>query len=198
MDFIEQIRWRPQIGDPSFTGWLTVVAYGLAAFTAFAAARRGGRALGLAGGSRGMWLLVATLLSFLCLNKQLDLQSLLTDIGRIFAWRQGWYEERREYQKWFVLGVLAVSIVTTISLFFMYRQFWLKHFLLSFGLAFLITFIVIRAISFHHFDTILKSSVGGVKMNGFLELSGIGLIWLTAAMDYFNPKRAPKPPYQSP
>jgi hypothetical protein len=198
MDFIEQIRWRPQIGDPSFMGWLTVVAYGLAAFTAFAAARRGGRAVGLAGGSRAMWLLVATLLCFLCLNKQLDLQSLLTDIGRIFAWRQGWYEERREYQKWFVLGVLAVSFLTTTLLFFIYRQFWLKHFLLSFGLAFLLTFIVVRAISFHHVDTILKYSVGGVKMNWFLELSGIGLVWLAAAMDYYHPKRASKAPYQSP
>ena len=198
MDFIEQIRWRPQIGDPSFMGWLTVVAYGIAAFTAFAAARRGGRALGLTNGSRGMWLIVATLLSFLCLNKQLDLQSLLTDIGRIFAWQQGWYQERREYQKWFVLAVLAVSFLTTILLFFIYSQFWLKHFLLSFGLAFLLTFIVVRAISFHHVDTMLKSSIGGVKMNWFLELSGIGLVWLAAAMDYYNPKRASKPHHQSP
>lgn len=198
MDFIEQIRWRPQIGDPSFMGWLTVVVYGLAAFTAFAAARRGGRALGLASGSRGMWLMVGLLLSLLCLNKQLDLQSLMTDIGRVFAWQQGWYEDRRAYQKWFVLGILGVSLVSTVSLFFIYRQFWLKHLLLFCGLAFLLTFIVIRAISFHHFDEILKSSVGGVKINWFLELTGIGLIWIAAAMDYFNPKRVPTSPHQRP
>lgn len=179
-------------------GWLTVVVYALAAFTAFAAARRGGRAVGLASGSRGMWLMVATLLSFLCLNKQLDLQSLLTDIGRIFAWQQGWYQERREYQKGFVFGVLAISLLTTVLLFFIYRQFWLKHFLLSSGLAFLLTFIVVRAISFHHIDTILKSSIGGVKINWFLELSGIALVWMAAALDYYSPKRATKSHHQSP
>jgi hypothetical protein len=198
MDFIEQIRWRPQIGDPSFMGWLTVFVYALAAFTAFAAARRGGCAVGLANGSRPMWLMVATLLAFLCINKQLDLQSLLTDIGRIFAWQQGWYQERREYQKWFVLGALAVSLLTTVLLFFIYRQFWLKHFLLSSGLAFLLTFIVVRAISFHHVDTILKSFIGGVKMNWALELFGIGLVWIAAAIDCYNPQRAAKPGHQRP
>jgi hypothetical protein len=32
-----------------------------------------------------------------------------------------------------------------------------------------------------------------VKMNWFLELSGIGMIWLAALLEYRNPKRAPKP-----
>lgn len=179
-------------------GWLTVVAYGLAALTVFAAARRGKPALGVASGSRSMWLLVGTLLSLLCLNKQLDLQSLLTDVGRVFAWQQGWYENRREYQKLFIIGVLAVSASTSVTIFVIYRQFWLKHFLLAIGLAFLLTFIVVRAISFHHFDQILKSSIGGVKMNWFLELSGIGLVWVSAALDCFYPKCATKPHHQSP
>jgi hypothetical protein len=198
MDFIEQIRWRPEIGDPSLMGWLTVVAYGLAAVTAFAAAWRSSPAPAPSRGTRTMWLLVATLLCLFCVNKQLDLQSLLTDIGRVFAWRQGWYEERREYQKGFVLGVVALSMLLSVSLFLRYRQFWLKHFLLSFGLAFLLTFIVIRAISFHHFDEVLKHSISGVKMNWFLELSGIGLVWLAAAIDCYKSKSPSTASHQSP
>ena len=108
MDFIQQIRWRPEIGDP--------IPHGLAdggrlrgSPPSPPGSPRAGPAAppGLAGGSRGMWLLVTLLMALLCLNKQLDLQSLFTDIGRVISWKQGWYEERREFQKWFVLGVLG-------------------------------------------------------------------------------------------
>ena len=193
---IHQFRWRPEIGDPSLMGWLTVAAYGLAAFTAWLAARRAGRAPGLTRGSRGLWLLVAAMMTLLCLNKQLDLQSLFTDIGRVLSRNQGWYKDRREFQKWFVLGVLAVSFLTTVFVVFRYSGFWKKHVLLVSGMAFLLTFIVVRAISFHHFDVLLKTRLWGMKMNWFLELTGIALIWLAAFLDYRNPKRADKPPWK--
>jgi hypothetical protein len=189
MDFIHQLWWRPKIGDPTFMGWLTVVAYGLAAFTAWLAARRAGRAPGLAAGSRSMWLLVAMLMAALCINKQLDLQSLFTAIGRVISKNQGWYEERREFQKWFVLGALGVSFLLTVLFIIRFRGFWKSHFLLASGLVFLLTFIVVRAISFHHVDMLLKHEVSGVRMNWFLELTGIGLIWLAAIWDWRNPRR---------
>ena len=72
----------------------------------------------------------------LCINKQLDLQSLFTDIGRVIAWKQGWYQERREFQKWFVLGVLATSLLATAFLVFRFRGFWKSHFLLAPGWCF--------------------------------------------------------------
>ena len=196
MDFIQHIRWRPGIGDPSFMGWLTVLAYGAAAFTAMLAARRAGRAPGTMRGSRGMWLLVAAFMTLLCLNKQLDLQSLVTDIGRVISYEQGWYKERREFQKWIVLGILGVSSVLSLVMAVRYRDFWRKHFLLAVGLAFLITFIVVRAVSFHHVEVFLSGKIGGVKMNWFLELTGIALIWLAAFMDYGSPKHATKRPWK--
>lgn len=193
MDFLHQFRWRPEIGDPSLMGWLTVAAYAGAAFTAWLAARRAGRAPGTIGGSRLTWSLVTALMALLCLNKQLDLQSLFTDIGRVLSYHQGWYHERREVQKWFVLGVLGTSFLSTGVMLICFRHFWKKHFLLSTGLVLLLTFIVIRAVSFHHFDVLLKSQIMGVRMNWVLELTGIGLIWLAAYLDYRNPTRAPKP-----
>lgn len=196
MAVVYQIRWRPEIGDPSLMGWITVAAYALAAFTCYLAARRANRAPGLAAGSRGMWILVTMMMAFLCLNKQLDLQSLATDVGRVVAWKQGWYKERRDFQKWFVLGALVAAFLTTAFFIFRYRTFWKTHFLLASGIAFLTTFIIVRAISFHHVDVILKSQIGGVRMNWFLELTGIGLVWLAAIWDYRYPKRAPKPPWK--
>lgn len=196
MDLLHQFRWHPRIGDPTLMGWLTVLAYAVAAFTAWLAANRAKRAPGTVGGSRGTWLLVATLMALLCINKQLDLQSLLTDIGRVISKNQGWYGARREFQKWFVLGVLGASFLTTGCLLVRFRRFWKKHLLLSIGLAFLLTFIVVRAVSFHHFDVFLKSDVAGVRMNWFLELGGIFLIWLAAFRDYRHPSRAAKPPWK--
>ena len=196
MEFIHQLRWHPVIGDPTPMGWLTVVAYAVAAFTAWLAARRAKRAPGTVGGSHATWILVTILMILLCLNKQLDLQSLLTDIGRVISKNQGWYGERRGFQKWLVLGVLGISFLTTGFLVIRFHHFWRKHFLLSAGLAFLLTFIVVRAVSFHHFDVFLKSGFAGVRMNWFLELTGIALVWLAAFLDYRNPVRAPKPKWK--
>lgn len=196
MDFIRYMRWRPEIGDPSPMGWLTVAAYGLAAITAFAAARRASRAPGLAKGGRTVWWAVGILLALLCINKQLDLQSLFTDIGRVISFKQGWYEQRRDFQKWFVLAVLAGSAGLTLFCVIRFRGFWQRHFLLSCGLIFLLTFIVVRAVSFHHFDVFLKTGIAGVRMNWILELGGIGLVWLAALRDWRNPRRAPKKPWK--
>lgn len=196
MDFLHQFRWRPEIGDPTFMGWLTVVAYAVAAFTAWLAARRAKRAPGTVGGSHLTWILVTWLMVLLCINKQLDLQSLFTDIGRVISYHQGWYQERREYQKWFVLGLLGGSALTSLFLLVRFHQFWRRHFLLSCGLVFLLTFVVVRAVSFHHVDVLLKSEIAGFRMNWFLELTGIGLIWLAAFLDYRNPTRSPKPPWK--
>ena len=190
MDFIQHIRWRPEIGDPSVMGWVTVAAYALAAFTAWLAARGAGHGSGVVSGSRGLWMGVAMLMAFLCINKQIDLQSLFTDIGRVFAKKQGWYEERRQFQKWFVVGVLAASFLVTTLVALRYRAFWKRHFMLAAGLAFLLTFIVVRAVSFHHVDALLKSRVGGMKRNWILEITGITLVWLAALLDCRKPKRS--------
>ncbi len=171
-------------------GWMTVVFYGICAFTALLVAWRANRNSDK--GERRIWALVAILMAALCVNKQLDLQSLLTDIGRVIASNQGWYAERREFQKWFVLGVLAGSAVTTGFLLLRFRSFWQRHFLLAAGLAFLLTFIVVRAISFHHVDLILKMTVSGVRMNWFLELGGIALVWIAAIRELTDRRRSAK------
>jgi hypothetical protein len=53
--------------------------------------------------------------------------------------------------------------------------------LLGTGLAFLLTFVVVRAISFHHVDQFLGWQLAGVTMNRLLELTGIALV-LAAAL----------------
>ena len=181
MASISELTWRPTIGDPSFMGWFTVAAYALGAVLAALAG------WGNTGGNsrhhaprKWLWLTVAVVMAGLCVNKQLDLQSLLTDIGRVISRHQGWYEQRRHFQKWFVLGVLGAAVVFACWFIWRFREFWMSHKLLTGGSLFLLTFLVVRAISFHHFDVVIRTTVFGVRMNWFLELTGIFLISLAA------------------
>jgi hypothetical protein len=169
MDLLLRIKWRPEIGDPTFMGWFTVAAYLVAGLLAWRAAKQS------ATGKR-LWFGVAAVMTFLCLNKQFDLQSLFTDIGREVARHGGWYGERRKVQKLFVLAVLAGSGLFGGWFAWRFRAFLIGHKLLSFGLLFLLTFIVVRAISFHHVDVFLKHEVGGLRWNWILELTGIFLV----------------------
>ena len=180
MDLLLKIRWRPVIGDPSPMGWFTVVAYALAAFLAWRTWTQN---------RDRVWLGVTVLMAFLCLNKQIDLQSLFTDLGREFARLFGQYEHRRGFQKFFIVTVLAIVAVFGPLFAWKYRAFLKGHKLLAAGLVFLLTFIVVRAISFHHMDVFLKKSrAGGVKMNWILELAGIGLVALAAWRERFKTK----------
>jgi hypothetical protein len=162
-------------------GWLTVAAYAAAAFLAFKSARavtqeprrdRAQRAL------MRFWQALALLLLALCVNKQLDLQTLFTQIGRDLALAQGWYEDRRRYQVLFIGAVAVLGLLGTVGLGFALRKVVARIWLALLGLGFLASFIVIRAASFHHVDELLHA--GPVRLNWVFELTGIGLIALAA------------------
>ena len=188
--FLSQIRWRPGIGDPSFMGWLTVAAYAAAAVLCFIAARRCLVAPDDGQGSRRrrMWLGVGVLMSLLCINKQLDLQSLFTDVGRVVAARGGWYDERRSVQFWFVIAVAAAGAMIFVIMAWKTRSILRERKLLLLGLSSMITFIVIRAASFHHVGEILGSELLGIRVNWIIELSGIALIAISAVQAARHPR----------
>jgi hypothetical protein len=166
-------RWRPEIGDPSFMGWFTVGSYFLCVIVALMAARSKKKA------ERkvfSFWMIVALLMIFLGINKQLDLQSLFTEIGRQIAKKQGWMEERRIVQFWFIVLFGSVAIGGFLLFAIIWRDFFRRFKLAWVGLFFILSFIVIRAASFHHFEEVLASEVLGARMNWVLELTGIYLI----------------------
>lgn len=80
MNLLHEIQWRPTIGDPTFMGWFTVAMYAVAMVLA-------ARVWWIK--KKRAWLFVAIVMAGLCVNKQFDLQSLFTDIGRVIAWHQG-------------------------------------------------------------------------------------------------------------
>ncbi|MBN2630168.1 MAG: isopropylmalate isomerase [Rhodobacteraceae bacterium] len=170
-------RWSPTIGDPSVAGWLTVAAYGLCAVLAFRVWRRGAGKSGRAG---LFWALTCIAMAFLTVNKQLDLQSLLTATGRCVAGQKGWYDDRRAFQRQFIEGLLVVIVVMLGCGVYLLRHDLRRNGLALLGLAFVGGFVAVRAVGFHHFDAMLNLRLQNVAVNVILELSGLVLIAVNA------------------
>ncbi|HET6582851.1 MAG TPA: hypothetical protein VFG69_05375 [Nannocystaceae bacterium] len=196
---MNEIEWSPTIGDPTLMGWVTVVAYFVTAWLclrAFRLEKRGPpRPLlpTIAALARVMkkhwprppaparraalWLLLFAIMFALGVNKQLDLQTLFTEIGRSMSRSGGWYEERRSVQGLFVAAMAGFGAIGLAILWWLTRG-QLRDFRLTLaGLAFIVCFVVIRAASFHKIDEIIGMELFGVvRMNWVLELAGIGLM----------------------
>ncbi|MFN7222532.1 MAG: hypothetical protein ACK4MS_00770 [Paracoccaceae bacterium] len=168
-------RWSPQIGDPSLGGWLTVAAYLICAVLALLVLRRIG-----GGRTRTFWVLICIVMAFLAVNKQLDLQSALTATGRCISRLQGWYEDRRVFQRHFIQGLLlVVGTMLALGLYLMRRDLK-RNGLALLGLAVVAGFVAVRAVGFHHFDSVINMRVQDVRLNVVFELAGLVLIAVNA------------------
>src|SRR5690349_1833450 len=101
-------------------GWLTVVLYFYAAYRCFRLAQA--NKVTLLGGEAGLWWLFALALVALGINKQLDLQTALTEIGRIMAREEGWYGKRRAVQAEFIGVVGLLGLVSSAFLVWVTRR----------------------------------------------------------------------------
>lgn len=172
-------EWKPQIGDPNLTGWLTVISYlicfGLAAVVSarlFANRRRGGF----------FWVGITVLMLFLAFNKQLDLQSAMTSFGRCLSHAQGWWENRQTVQITFVLGlIMAMSVIMACVLATMRGRIQ-ENLLALVGLGVLCTFVLVRAVGFHNMDSLIRVEVASLSLNFIFENIGLVMIALNAVM----------------
>lgn len=171
-------RWSPGIGDPTLMGWLTVVLYAAAAWQCYRLATAHSSRLGRS--EVTLWWLLALGLVALGINKQLDLQTALTEIGRMVAFQEGWYERRREVQVVFIYGVAALAGCATMVLAFLARKAPMATIVAIAGSVFVLAFVAIRAASFHHFDRFIGSEFVGYRMNWILEIGGICIIMFGA------------------
>ena len=208
--------WSPGIGDPNVIGWLTVVAYLWASYLCFlnhrtwravaGSATRGAWvpvALALLGQRRrlaalpegvrmsALWKAIAVGLLLLGINKQLDLQTALTEFGRIVARRQGWYDRRQRVQIDFIIGIVLVGIWLVRSVLLLAGQNLPRLGLALLGIVLLCCFVAIRASSFHHVDHLLGADLGGLKINWIMELGGIALVGVGAYSERRTLRRGP-------
>jgi hypothetical protein len=186
-------NWAPGIGDPTFAGWFTVFAYAACAALCGLNYRKLKRRRNRQETREGwFWLGLSLLFTFLAINKQLDLQTAMTEGFRMLARKQGWYEQRHEYQRAFieVFGVLTIAA----SLFVLKWTWSMPRALKvsAVGLCAVFGYVLIRATSFHYVDPYLGTKLFYVRVNALCELSGIFVAMAGALHRYraLQPARA--------
>jgi hypothetical protein len=168
-------NWSPRIGDPTIGGWITVVLYLLAAVGCWISARE--LVLeDIASNERRAWWAISALFLALGINKQLDLQSALTETGRVLAHYQGWFEQRQLVQLAFIALVAIICLIAAIALLLWTRSAPTPARLALIGTSMVLGFVLIRAASFHHVDQFIGQRILGLRWNWILEMSGISLV----------------------
>jgi hypothetical protein len=169
--------WRPGVGDPTPLGWLTVLAYGVAALACARAARREP----LPDGRRRsrparFWVALAVLLVLLGINKQLDLQTPLAMAARAAFRRAGRYRQRRPYQVAFIVGVW-VACAALLGVFLrMSRGSLRRRWPALVGMVSVLGYVATRAALFHRVDALHAARIGGMRWSWALELGGVSLV----------------------
>jgi hypothetical protein len=165
-------------------GWVTVAAYFMTSGLAFLVFWKSVNLFPVTTikKQQNFWLILTFSLLLLGINKQLDLQSYLTAIGKYFAMRGGWYQHRQIVQWLFITLVMLSSVCLLAFLLWYLRETLLINAIAITGICLLIAFIAIRASSFHHVDLLIHSTIFNLRINWILELSGIMLVALSALL----------------
>jgi hypothetical protein len=167
------VRWF--VHDQGPLAWFVVAGYLIAAFLAL-------RAVSATNGREGgFWLATGIVMVLLGINKQLDLQSDLTDFARAAAHSEGWYSWRRDVQGLFLLLMALGTAAIAMLLWRWLRDCSLSAKVAAMGLVILLAFIFLRAASFHHIDYWVTIPVAGMRSGWWLELLGIAVISWAAA-----------------
>jgi hypothetical protein len=171
-------NWSPGIGDPTLMGWLTVVLYFLAAISCWVTARKLCSQAEDADDAKELraWRSIAIAFLFLGINKQLDLQTALTEVGRILANFQGWYDQRQTVQVAFIAVVAITCLVAAIILVRWTHRAPAATWLALTGSIMVIGYVLIRASSFHHIDRFIGEKILGFRWNWILEMGGISVV----------------------
>jgi len=164
------------MGDPTPLGWTITIAYGATAWCCWRAARRGSHAGGRAArpAIARLWTALAAVLVLLGLNKQLDLQTMLTAVVRDAAKQQGWYADRRPVQIAAVVGALVLVVMAGALVGRAVRGELRRLWPAVAGVAVLGAYAAMRTTSLHEIDAFMAR--GPLPMKWWGELLGLALI----------------------
>ena len=167
-------------------GWVTFVAYFLAAAVCYACSRRLKRDETDAGNGqpRAFWRITALVLLLLGFNKQLDLQTPFITGAKQLAHAEGWYSIRRTVQWLFVGGLGATGLALVAWSMWKLRRARYEYGLAWVGLVFLLAYVVVRASPVEHVNRVLGWNLSRVSgKRHVLELAGLSCVGIGAAVE---------------
>jgi hypothetical protein len=173
---VANFNWSPGIGDPTIGGWVTVIFYLLAVISCWKTAYKLARVNTGVSQEQRTWRAMSALFLALGINKQLDLQTALTEVGRMLAHSEGWYDQRQVVQLAFIVLIAIICVVGALMLLIWSRNAPAPTWLALIGTMFVLGFVLMRAASFHHMDRFLGERILGFRLNWILEIGGISLV----------------------
>lgn len=168
------------VGDLTVQGWVAFFAYFAVAGLCYRAAASCWRDSGASNRSCKVWIAFSAILVLLGVNKQLDFHVWINALGRGLAESEGWYQHRWVVQVTFFAGFAAAVVVVMVLLIWLGWGHLRPLSGALLGMAGLAAFLLIRAISFDVLD--LRTYVGEIKLHEILEMAGLLLIGVSAAL----------------
>lgn len=141
--------------------------------------------------SRGgsFWLALAG--AVLVLGLGAELTPRFDDYARRVAWSEGWYSGRRPLQAQVILAVtVAGGLAALMGLWLLRRSRWQQ--LLGFvAVAYLASFLLVRAVSLHQVDAALDRHIAGeLHLTSALELTGLFAVAVAAATELWRVRQS--------
>lgn len=172
--------WISRAGDSQVSSVINTVLYGVSVLASFYRWKTL-RYLKTSSVEQRFWLLLSFVLLAFGLNKQLDLQVLLIEIGRPIAVKGGWYGSRRMVQAAFALvmtGIAGLFVTMAVSLI---RKHWHHNALALPGLLILCIYAAIETIAASHAGLSFQfPERWGIRLSDLIEMGGILLILVNA------------------
>lgn len=179
-----EFNWSPGIGDPTVVGWLAVALYLLAALASYFVLIELG-ASAPEQQERFVWRVFLLLFLLLGINKQLDLQSALTETGRYIARQQGWYDHRQKFQFVLICVIAAAFVATLVGGIALLRTSSWPTRIALFGVGLVLTYVAMRAVSFHQVDAFFSTRLAGVRWAAVIEIGGLVVVLVAAGLRLF-------------
>ncbi len=187
------IGWSPGIGDPTPAGWIITIAYLLSSFLCLWTGFTARKVTKITGRTERqvLWFVFSAMLLLLGINKQLDLQVLLSRAGSTIAKSGGWYDTRRGVQAVFVIILAFLGIFLIGILFRMLKGRWKQFTTAPAGIVLLVFFVLFRAAFMQHIDKFLIHRTIFIpgKLNKILELLGIVLVLAGAFLSLLGARK---------
>lgn len=152
--------------------WATVAAYWATAVVCILRAKKPN----LETNRRKFWWGAAMGMFLLGINKQQDAIGWFTQALRSIAWRDNWFFARQPVQLLFIAVGVIVVFALSLALIWFLRPARGAQWLALAGIVYLLSFVFVRAVSFHAIDIFLYRSVSGIQLNWAFELGGIAIV----------------------